>query len=88
MEIDHEMFFTVILLLASADSRRAVVSCKRKYVNEVLVNCLRKSVDRLTDLFDVTIAVDQFNIQRDTTDILLDLLKCIIYNVIDYLSYI
>ena len=39
-EIDHEIICTAILL-PSTDSRR-VVSCKRKYVNEVLVNCLVK----------------------------------------------
>ena len=37
MEIDHEIISTVILL--SIDSR-GVVSYKRKYMHEVLVNCL------------------------------------------------
>ena len=47
----------------SADSRRADVSYWRKYVHEVLVNCLgglsqpRKSVVMLTDSPDVTIYV-------------------------------
>ena len=41
MEIDHEIFSTVILL-PSADSRRVVVIYKRKYVHEVLVNLLVK----------------------------------------------
>ena len=36
MEIDRESF------LQSADSRRVVVSYKRKYVHQVLVNCLVK----------------------------------------------
>ena len=40
-EIDHELIFTVNLL-SSADSRRIVVSYKRKYVQEVLVNRLVK----------------------------------------------
>ena len=46
-----------------ADSRRAVVSNWRKYVQEVLVNCLgglslpRKSVVRLTDCPDMTIVI-------------------------------
>ena len=40
-EIDHEIISTAILL-PSADSRRVVVSYKRKYVHEVLVNCLVK----------------------------------------------
>ena len=38
---DREIISTVILL-PSADSRRAIVSYKRKYVHEVLVNCLVK----------------------------------------------
>ena len=43
VEIDH--FYG--LLLPSADSRRVVVSYKRKYVHTVLINCLvRKSVVR------------------------------------------
>ena len=41
VEIDHKIISTVILLL-SADSSRAVVSYKRKYVHEVLVNSLVK----------------------------------------------
>ena len=41
MEIDHEVISTVILL-PSPDSRRVIVSYKRKYVHEVLVNCLVK----------------------------------------------
>ena len=40
-EIDHEINSTAILL-PSADSRRVVVSYMRKYVHEVLVNCLVK----------------------------------------------
>ena len=49
----------------SADSRRAVVSYWRKYLHEVLVKCLgglslpRKSVVRLTDHPDMTIAVSR-----------------------------
>ena len=39
-EIDHEII-SMAILLPSADSRR-VVSYKRKYVHEVLVNCLVK----------------------------------------------
>ena len=41
VEIDHEIISTAILL-PSADSRRVVVSYKRKYVQEILVNCLVK----------------------------------------------
>ena len=42
-EIDHEIISTAILL-PSADSKRVVVSYKRKYVLEVLVNYLVKLV--------------------------------------------
>ena len=41
MEIDHEIF-SMAILLPSADSRRVVVRYKRKFVQEVLVNCLVK----------------------------------------------
>ena len=41
MEIDHEIISTAIFL-PYVDSRRVVVSYKRKYVQEVLVNCLVK----------------------------------------------
>ena len=40
-EIDHEIICLVILL-PSADSKRVVVSYKRKYAHEVLVNHLVK----------------------------------------------
>ena len=40
-EIDHEIISTAVLL-PSTDSRRVVVSYKRKYVHEVLVNHLAK----------------------------------------------
>ena len=40
-EIDNEIISTAILL-PSAESRRVVVSYKRKYVHEVLVNLLVK----------------------------------------------
>ena len=61
-EIDHEIIITAILL-PSAYSRRVVVSYKRKYVHEVLVNPLvklsqKKNVIRRTDLPYMTIAVD------------------------------
>ena len=42
VEIDHEIISTVILLPSLNHSRRVVVSYKRKYVHEVLVNCLFK----------------------------------------------
>ena len=41
VDIDQEIISRAILL-PSADSRRVVVSYKRKYVHEVLVNCLVK----------------------------------------------
>ena len=41
LEIDHEIISTAILL-PSADTRRVVVSYKRKYVHKVLVNSLVK----------------------------------------------
>ena len=41
VEIDHEIISAAIRL-PSANSRRVVVSYKRKYVHEVLVNCLVK----------------------------------------------
>ena len=41
VEIDHGIISTAILL-PSADSRRVVVSYKRKYVQPVLVNLLVK----------------------------------------------
>ena len=40
VEIDHEIIYMAVL--PSADSRRVVVSYKRQYVHEVLVNCLVK----------------------------------------------
>ena len=43
VEIDHEIY-SIFILLPSPDSRRVVVSYKRKYVHEVLVNCLVKLV--------------------------------------------
>ena len=39
VEIDYEIISTVILLPSADHSRRVVVSYKRKYVHEVLVNC-------------------------------------------------
>ena len=61
-EIDQGII-SMAILLPSGDSRRVVVSYKRKYVNEVLVNCLvklaqEKSVVRWTNCLDMTIAVD------------------------------
>ena len=44
LETVHEIISTVILLLSLIHSRRVVVSYKRKYVHEVLVNRLVKLV--------------------------------------------
>ena len=58
----HTRASHILSISLSADSR-AVVSYWQKYVQEVLVNCLgglslpRKSVVRLTDHPDMTIAV-------------------------------
>ena len=40
VEIDHEIFFSMAILLPSADSRRVLVSYTRNYVNKVMVNHL------------------------------------------------
>ena len=65
MEIDHEIFSMVILLLLIQEG---LLSCsyKRKYVHEVLVNRfvlnwpMKKVWRLLTDHLDMTIAVDSF----------------------------
>ena len=62
VEIDHEII-SMAILLPSTDSIRVIVSYKRKYVHEVLVNSLvkfaeEKSVVRRTDCPDMTIAVN------------------------------
>ena len=76
-EIDHEMISTAILL-PSTDSRRFVVSYKRTYVHEVLVNRLaklaqEKSVVRWTDRPDMTIAV-HWDVKNQTKQE-----KCVIF---------
>ena len=42
VEIDHEIISTVILLPSADSFKKGCVSYKRKYVHEVLVNCLFK----------------------------------------------
>ena len=66
VEIDHEIFSTVILLPLIQEGLLSVTcTCKLNYVHLKLVNrlvkaCLReKSVVRLTDHLDMTIAVDK-----------------------------
>ena len=57
-EINFEIFSTVILLDPSADSSKAVVRHKQKYVHGILLSqsLLRKGVVRLTDSLNMTIA--------------------------------
>ena len=55
VEIDHEMISTVILLLPLIHSRRVVVSYKRKYVHELLVNRLFKSAQEKVWLGELTV---------------------------------
>ena len=43
VEIDREIISTVILLPVLVHSKRVVVSYKRNYVHELLVNCLFKN---------------------------------------------
>ena len=51
VEIDHEIISTVILL----PSAEVVVSYKRKYVHEVLVNCLFKLAQEKVWLGELTV---------------------------------
>ena len=55
VEIDHEMISTVILLLPLIHSRRVVVSYKRKYVHELLVNRLFKPAQEKVWLGELTV---------------------------------
>ena len=54
VEIDHEMISTVILPLPLIHSRRVVVSYKRKYVHELLVNRLFKPAQEKVWLGELT----------------------------------
>ena len=54
VEIDHEIISTIILL-PSAESFKKVVSYKRKYVHEVLVNCLLKLSQEKMWLSELTV---------------------------------
>ena len=45
--IDHKII-SMAILLPYADSRRVVVNYKRKYVHEVLVNCIVKLVQDIS----------------------------------------
>ena len=55
VEIDHEIISTVILLLPLIYSRRVVVSYKRKYVHELLVNRLFKPAQEKVWLGELTV---------------------------------
>ena len=55
VEIDHEMISKVILLLPLIHSRRVVVSYKRKYVHELLVNRLFKPAQEKVWLGELTV---------------------------------
>ena len=55
VEIDHEIISPVILLPSADHSRRVVVSYKRKYVHEVLVNCLFKLAQEKVWLGELTV---------------------------------
>ena len=60
VEIDHEMISMVILLLPLIHSRRVVVSYKRKYVHELLVNRLFKPAQEKVWLGEVYSIQHQF----------------------------
>ena len=55
VEIDHEIISTVILLLTLNHSRRVVVSYKRKYVHDLLVNRLFKPAQEKVWLGELTV---------------------------------
>ena len=55
VEIDHEIFSRVILLLPLIHSRRVIVSYKRKYVHELLVNRLFKPAQEKMWLGELTV---------------------------------
>ena len=55
VEIDHEMISRVISSFPLNHSRRAVVSYKRKYAHEVLVNCLFKLAQDKVWLCELTV---------------------------------
>ena len=55
VEFDHEMISTVILPLPLIHSRRVVVSYKRKYVHELLVNRLFKPAQEKVWLGELTV---------------------------------
>ena len=61
VEIDHEIVSTVIYMYGVLQnplnhSRRVVVSYKRKYVHELLVNCLFKLAQEKVWLGELTVS--------------------------------
>ena len=67
----------------STDSRRVGVSYKQKYVHDVLVKCFvklaqEKSVVRLTDHLDMTIAVD-WDVKPQTKQIEISRFRCFLF---------
>ena len=57
-EIDHEIISMVILLPSAVSFKKGCCQFKRKYVHEVLVNCLFKLAQEKVWLGELTIAVD------------------------------
>ena len=55
VEIDHEIISTVILLPSADYSRRVVVSYKRKYVHNLLVNRLLEPAQEKVWLSELTV---------------------------------
>ena len=55
VEIDHEIILLSFSSLPLNHSRRVVVSYKRKYVHEVLVNCLYKLAQEKVWLGELTV---------------------------------
>ena len=55
VEIDHEIILRSFSSLPLNHSRRVVVSYKRKYVHEVLVNCLFKLAQEKVWLGELTV---------------------------------
>ena len=55
VEIDHEIILRSFSSLPLNHSRRVVVSYKRKYVHEVLVNCLYKLAQEKVWLGELTV---------------------------------
>ena len=55
VEIDHEVIYTVILLLSAESFKKIVVTYKRKYVHRLLVNRLLKPAQEKVWLSEMTV---------------------------------